>query len=138
MLIDAYICQCNKFSWTCLFATKILNTWTHYYGKFHTNWPNFLSYEVLPQTILLGVGHKTFSKKLGVNSCFVIHNIFHTHLFAMKISKCSPYLLAQPLKISGNMNKNFFTYEVVIQQNFARPRRQQLLAKHFGPDSCYM
>jgi len=40
----------------------------------------------LPETILLGLVYMTFSKTLGASKCFVKHNnVFHTHLFAMKI-----------------------------------------------------
>jgi len=49
---------------------------------------NVVSYEVWYQTILLGLGYKTFSKKLGANSCLVTHNkIFCTRSVAMKIYK---------------------------------------------------
>jgi len=48
----------------------------------HINPENF---KVWHQTILLGLGYKIFLN-LGANSCFIkYNNVFHTHLFAMKI-----------------------------------------------------
>jgi len=47
---------------------------------------NCLSYEAWKQAILVGLGYKTFSKKLSANSCVAAdNNAFHTHLITKKI-----------------------------------------------------
>jgi len=43
----------------------------------------FLNNEVLHETIMLSLGYKNFTIKLGANSCFIkSNNVFH--LFAME------------------------------------------------------
>jgi len=90
---------------------------------------NFLSYEVWWQTILLGLGFTTFSKKLGANSCLSTHsNILCTHLIAVKIHDnvlhTYPHNLRKFQVISA---RTFLVMLFGIKQQFARLRLQHFL-----------
>ena len=127
---DAYLRQRDNFFSYLFFYIDNFHKCSSYLDRFIlkilcklTN--NFLNYEVLHQTILLGLGYKTFSKKLGANSCFVKHNnIFRTHLFAMKIYHI--FLHTYP--------RNLWKFQVIWARTFLV---MQILSSNISLDLSY-
>jgi len=102
----------------------------------HANPENFIqidqkSFELWSLVVnhLTRPGYKTFSKKLGANSCFVTHNnIFCTHLVAVKIYSNVLHTYPQNLwKLHVISARTFLVMLFGIKQQFARLRLQHFL-----------